>query len=276
MNTKLLEEFAAEQQDLLKLIVASLKADPRFVAAWLSGSFGRAENDKLSDLDITVVVSHDYSDELCAREQTINAYAPQVRLDLFRQFGEIGFAYENNNNASTGGTATNTMYLPTGARVDWVLVPEEHAQYPENSKLLFAHIDLPAVPNALPVNQEQRAKEAEQLINFFWLMATGVAKYLIRGDAVFVICWMEHLTEIILQIERRIQGVPDQYRRGSRTSLHCEPMEQLQQLQGLYHRAKALTPQVMALGGRVWTASQMGVERWLNMAEQVISQRSAG
>jgi hypothetical protein len=276
MNTNLLQEFAAEQHELLKNIVVSLKADPRFVAAWLSGSFGRADNDELSDLDLTVVVSHSYSAQLCARQGTINAHAPKVRLDLFSQFGKISFAYENNNNAPTGGTATNVMYLPTGARVDWVLVPEEQAQYPENIKLLFAHTDLPAMPDALPANPEQRAKEAEQLISFFWLMATGVAKYLIRGDAVFVIRWLEHLAGLIVEIERRIEGVPDQYHHGSRLSLRCEPMEQLRQLQDLYDRVKALTPQVIALGGQVRIESQIGVEHWLHMADQVVSQGSAG
>ncbi len=276
MNTNLLQEYAVEQQELLKNIVASLKDDPRFVAAWLSGSFGRADNDELSDLDLTVVVSRSYSDQLCARGETINAHAPKVRLDLFSKFGKIGFAYENNNNAPTGGTATNVMYLPTGTRVDWVLVPEEHAQYPENIKLLFTHTDLPVMPNAMPANQEQRAKEAEQLISFFWLMATVVAKYHIRGDGVFVTCWLEWLTGLIVEIERRIEGVPDQYHHGSRTNLYCEPIEQLQQLQDLYNRAKALTPQIIALGGQVWMESQIGVEYWLHMADQVVSQRSAG
>ncbi len=276
MNTKVLEEYAAEQDELLKNIVASLKDDPRFVAAWLSGSFGRADNDKLSDLDLTVVVSHSYADQLCARQETINAHAPKVRLDLFSQFGKISFAYENNNNAPTGGTATNVMYLPTGTRVDWVLVPEEHAQYPENIKLLFAHTNLPAIPNATPANQEQRAKEAEQLISFFWLMATGVAKYLIRGDGVFVTCWLERLAGLMMEVERRIEGVPDQYHHGSITILRCEPIEQLQQLQDLYNRAKALTPQVITLGGQVSIESHIGVEHWLHMADQVLTQRSAG
>ena len=276
MNTNLLQEYAAEQDELLKNVVASLKDDPRFVAAWLSGSFGRADNDELSDLDLTVVVSHSYSDQLCARQEMINAHAPKVRLDLFSQFGKISFAYENNNNAPTSGTATNVMYLPMGTRVDWVLVPEEHAQRPENIKLLFAHTDLPAVPNVMPAHQEQRVREAEQLLSFFWLMATGVAKYLIRGDAVFVTCWLEQLARFIAEIERRIEGVPDQYHHGSRTSLRCGPIEQLQQLQDLHNRAKALIPQVIALGGQVWTESQIGVEHWLHMADQVVSQRSAG
>lgn len=275
MITNLLQESAAERDALLKRIVSSLEQDERFVAAWLTGSFGRGDADEVSDLDLTVVVSGSHSDQLCARPETISARAPKPRLDLFSQFGKIGLAYENNNNAPTGGTATNVMYLPAGTGVDWVLVPEVSAQRPANIELLFAHTDIPAMPQPVPASREQRAKEAAEMVSFFWLMATVVAKYLIRGDGVFVLRWLEPLAELIVAIERCVEGVPYEYHRGSLTSLHCRPMEQFQQLQNLSHRIEALAPQVIALGGQVGKEGQLGVEQWLRMAGQAVSQAPA-
>jgi Streptomycin adenylyltransferase len=277
MITNLLQEYAAERDELLERIVSTLKQDERFLAAWLTGSFGREDIDEVSDLDLTVVVSSSHSDQLCARPETISARAPKMRLDLFSRFGKIGFAYENNNNAPIGGTATNVMYLPSGTRVDWVLVPQVTAQRPENIKLLFAHIDVPTKPKAVSSNQEQRAKEVTEMVSFFWLMATVVAKYLIRGDSVFVTHWLEQLAGLIVAIERRIEGVPYEYHRGSITSLRCMPIDQLQQLQDLCNRIEVLTPRVIALGGQVWAESQLGVEQWLRMADQAVLQTpSAG
>lgn len=276
MSKDFLQEYSTTRDELLERIVVGLKQDQRFVAAWLTGSFGKDDTDEVSDLDLTAVVSNSCSDQLCVRPEIITARAPQVRLDLFSQFGKIGFAYENNNNAPIGGTATNVMYLPSGARVDWVLVPEGTAQLPENIKLLFSHVNVPPMPKAIPASREQRAKEATEMVGFFWLMATVVAKYLIRDDAVFVTSWLEQLTGLIAAIEGRIAGVHDQYHRGSFTSLRSTSIEQLQQLQDLCKRIEILTPQVIALGGQVWAESQIGVEHWLAMAEQVILQRSAG
>jgi len=275
MITDFLQEYATARDELLERMVVSLKQDQRFVAAWLTGSFGKKDTDEVSDLDLTVVVSRSHSDQLCARPETITARAPKVRLDLYSQFGRIGFAYENNNNAPIGGTATNVMYLPSGARVDWVLVPEETAQRPENIELLFSHVDVPTMPKTVPASREQRAKEATEMVVFFWLMATVVAKYLIRNDAVFVTRWLEQLSALVMAIERCVEGISGQYHRGSITNLHCRSAEQLKQLRDLCNRVEALTPQVLALGGQVWKESQIGVEQWLRMANQVVSQRTS-
>ena len=272
MSTILLQEYAIARDVLLKKISDSLKQDPRFIAAWLTGSFCRGDSDELSDLDLTVVVSKAHSDQMCIKPETITTRPPKDRLDLFGQFGNIDFAYENNRNAPNGGTATNVMYAPLGLRVDWVLVPEETAQRPENIKPLFSHIDVPSIPKPPLDSQEDRAKEAAEMVGFFWLMATTVAKYLIRGDGVFVTNWLEYLTELTLDVERLIEGIPDQNHHGSMTKLSIDLAEHLEQLKHLCERIKTLTPQVVALGGDVWLETQAGVEHWLQMADQKMSQ----
>jgi len=271
MSSNLLQEYALARDTLLEKIVASLKHDTRFVAAWLTGSFARDEVDDLSDIDITVVVSQHYVDQLCAQTETITNRPPRDRVDLFSQFGDIDFAYENNRNAPTGGTATNVMYAPLGLRVDWVLVPEETAQQPENMKLLFSNIDVPSISKPAPDSQEERAKDAAKMVGFFWLMATTVTKYLIRGDGVFVTSWLEYLTELVSDVERQLAGTPEVHHRGSMTRLYAEPVEQFEHLRKLCERIKILMPQVTALGGDVWLESQIGVEHWLHMTEENVT-----
>ena len=58
---------AAARDALLERIVAALRADERFVAAWLRGSFGRGDDDELSDLDLDVVLRDADAPVLCAR-----------------------------------------------------------------------------------------------------------------------------------------------------------------------------------------------------------------
>lgn len=43
------EQYTAARDELLAKIIAFLKDDPRFLAAWLAGSFGRGEQTWLSD-----------------------------------------------------------------------------------------------------------------------------------------------------------------------------------------------------------------------------------
>jgi len=51
-----LASYTHTRDDLLERIVATLQADSRVVAAWLSGSFGRGVEDAWSDLDLHVAI----------------------------------------------------------------------------------------------------------------------------------------------------------------------------------------------------------------------------
>ncbi|MBT3320814.1 MAG: hypothetical protein HN392_00860 [Anaerolineae bacterium] len=274
MSTNFLKEYATARDKLLERIVTSMKEDERFLAAWLTGSFSsnREDNDMVSDLDLTVVISDSHADQLCIRPETITVDIPKARLDLFSQFGKLGFAYENNNNAPTGGAATTVMYLPSSALADWVLIPQKVAQCPKGIKLLFSKVDIPTTPEPEPKSREQRAKEASDMVGFFWLMVAVIAKYMSRNDAVFVVNWLEYLTELVLDMKRCIDSIPDQYQRGSMTRLFAEPAEQLEHLKHLCKQVEILMPEVISLGGQVWPEAQSGVKKWLHMAEQVMLQ----
>jgi predicted nucleotidyltransferase len=58
--------FVQERESLLAKITEGLRSDERFVAAWLTRSYGRGEQTWQSDLDIHVVVVGAHSERLCA------------------------------------------------------------------------------------------------------------------------------------------------------------------------------------------------------------------
>jgi hypothetical protein len=267
-NSSLLTQFAQQRDQLLEHITTYLSRNPRFKATWLSGSFGRDDADEVSDLDITAVVSQDFVAELCARPNMITTHPPAARLDLFAEFGEIGFAYENNHNATDDSTFTTISYAQSGIIVDWLLIPEETAQRPEASHPLFSHIEIPVIEAPSPATPAERAKAAADSIGFFWLMATVTAKYLIRNDLVFAMRWLDELAGMVSEIKRQLAGEPWQYQRGSHTHLRTTKTEQLAFLRELCQQIEALSPAVTTLGGDVWPSAPESVAQWLDLVEK--------
>jgi len=270
-----LRAYAQERRNLLQRITEQLADDPRFVAAWLTGSLSRGDTDDISDIDLTVVVEAASSATLCARQKMKAPCAPDSRLELFGMFGEVGFAYENHNNAPAAGTATNVLYLPLGLRVDWALIPEEHALRPPTTKLIFQRREIPLAGEARAADRAQRAEEAAEMVVFFWLMVTVLCKYTIRGDSVFVNFWLEQLSLLVLGIERRIAGEPDLYHRGSITQLSVSDDRQLGVLRSLCSRVEGLTGAVNAIGGVVYPVSRAGIAQWFKMADEAVASRPA-
>ena len=73
-------------RELLLRIHRQLEADPRFVAAWLGGSYGRAEQDAVSDLDLFVVVKDASAFPLCRRQAAKASGTTPERFAIFQQF----------------------------------------------------------------------------------------------------------------------------------------------------------------------------------------------
>lgn len=263
----MLAEYALQRDQLLSQITRALPGDLRFVAAWLGGSLGRGNADGVSDLDLTVVVSKEFADQLCARPEMITTWPPKARMALFEQFGDIGLVYENNHNTPGRGTTTSVIYAPAGIIVDWTLIAEDDAQRPIASQLLFTKIELSVKPKPGPVSLAERAKSASDNIGFFWLMASVTVKYIIRGDHVFVVRWLEELARLVQEIDQQVTGRPWEYNRGSVTNLKATREEQLELLRALCVQVHNLSPKVVALGGKVWPSANVGVERLWDMVE---------
>src|SRR5512140_2802712 len=91
---------------LCKRIETVLKADDRFVAAWLIGSLGRHSGDELSDIDLFVAVNEQIFATFCSQPWITAGRTTEERFALFAQFGEPVIIHENHRNAPDGGTFT--------------------------------------------------------------------------------------------------------------------------------------------------------------------------
>jgi hypothetical protein len=208
----------------------ALANDKRFVAAWLSGSFGRNTADSVSDLDLTLVVAEIHSASLCLRLEQVSPTTSPERLALISQFGIPALIHENNNNAPKGGTFTFVLYADSAIMVDWVLIPIADAKRPEQSKLLFDKVGIPVSPPFEPEDLEQSKKSVAENWAFFWMMTAVTIKYIIRGDGVFVAQWIENLHNIIHTIERQLDRQPWSYIHGSLSQLQATRENQIQSI----------------------------------------------
>lgn len=177
-------EYAAAREELLERIWRGLEADRRVAAAWLTGSYGRGEQDEVSDIDVQAVIDAPLDGELCAVAQPVRAGSPPARLELFSRFGEPVNIHENHNNAPAGGTFSAVLYRDPPVIVDWTLIPLATARRPADTRLLFDRVGIEIASGLIPIGQvagEPVDRMAERLA-FFWMMAVVTAKYIVRED----------------------------------------------------------------------------------------------
>ncbi|HSJ89508.1 MAG TPA: nucleotidyltransferase domain-containing protein [Anaerolineales bacterium] len=265
-----IQSYIKHRESFLRDVVEKLSTDERFVAAWLTGSFARGEEDTLSDIDITLVVANEYCQTLCARHDMLSAQTSQGRYNLFCSFGQPALIHENNNNAPEGGTFTFIAYDPSAVMVDWVLRPFTGAQRPEGAKLLFERVNIPIQSTAEPESQQKRAQQASERMAFFWMMAAITVKYIYRQVDVFVNTWLEVLAGLVSEVERRIQGQVWQYKRSSRNKLAIAPAEQIAAIRRLCKQMESLQQHVADLGGYVSESPMTVIEPLIRVAQEKV------
>jgi hypothetical protein len=239
-----LESYRIRRESLLIEIVEKLSGDECFVAAWLTGSLSRNDADSLSDIDLQVVVSDEYSSVLCERLKQVSAQTSPERYALFSQFGNPSLIHENINNAPEGGTFTFVLYAESAVMIDWVLVPQLKAVRPFQSYVLFEKAVIPRAPAPKPEDVEQSKTQVAEQWAFFWMMTAVTIKYIARNDGVFAAEWIEHLHGFQQEIERRLNGRPWTYTRGSLSKLQPTREKQLESL-------RELSSQMLKLKSRV-------------------------
>jgi predicted nucleotidyltransferase len=262
------EIYTRIREVFLQALTERLAFDERFVAAWLIGSFARQQQDALSDIDITLVVSDEQSRTLCARPKMLSAQTTNERYDLFSVFGKPTLIHENNYNAPEGGTFTFVAYDHNAIMVDWILRPLTGAHRPADARLLFDKANVPVHSPTQPEGQGERAEAASERTAFFWMMADITVKYVYRGDGVFVNCWLEELTKLVSEVERLTKGQPSQYERGSYTKLSVTPQEQIAAIRRLCGRMESLKHEVLQLGGQVSESTMPTVEALISIAQE--------
>ena len=239
-----LNSYQEYRDTLLAKINATLSNDKRFVAGWLTGSFGRNDADAVSDIDISLVVSEANSSNLCQRLAQVSAQTSPERHSLLSQFGTPALIHENNNNAPEGGTFTFVLYSESAIMVDWTLIPQSKALRPTLSKILFDKVGIPISNSLEPELFEESKKSVTESWAFFWMMTAVTIKYIIRGDGVFAAQWIENLHGIVHDIERLINGKPWSYTRGSLSQLQPTREKQIESINKLCERMQELKPKV--------------------------------
>ena len=240
-----LESYRQRRDTLMANIVTELSNDERFVAAWLTGSYGRNDEDEVSDLDLRLVVAEPYREALCTRREQVSHRTTDERFMLFSKFGTPALIYENNNNAPEGGTFTFVLYADSVVMIDWILIPLSRAKRMHPSRLLFDKVCIPVSPHE-PEEIEKSRKFVAKQWAFFWMMTAITIKYIIRRDLVFVQNWLEQLHALIREIERRIERVSweDTYTRGSISQFQSTREKQIESLRQLIMKMQGLKPKI--------------------------------
>ena len=268
MNRLTLEGYVAGRQNLLERIAAELSQDQRFAAGWLAGSFGRGEQDAMSDLDLTVIVRDAFYPVLCLRPHLVSARTTPERWTLFSQFGQPAILHENNHNAPKNGTFTFVMYAESMVGVDWILRPQQDVIRPAATFLLWDHVGIPQENQNEQSSLAQRVEEADEMIAFFYMMSVIVLKYIYRSDWDFTKTWFTKLDKLIHEVGNRIHGMTRSYRIDSYQNVPPSRLEQIQALKGLLQEMSALVPQVHSMGGKVLPTPTNTLQNLLNLVSQ--------
>jgi len=256
------KRYVEARETLLTQITSALENDPRFVAAWLAGSFGRGEQTWLSDLDLHVVIDEDYSENLCATPWPWGARATPERLALFQQFGTLAILYEVHANNQLGGTFTHVVYQESAQNVDWMLIPQNKAYQEYPSLVLFDKVGIPEPLKKEPLSREQSAEAASTAVGFFWMIASSNTKNLIAGDLTQFHQLLTWLKRSIHEVKAALQFKEAPYLHIDQ-ELYFTQVDCIAALRQLCDEMEELMPEVIALGGYVPSEPRMIVEKRL-------------
>ena len=264
---KTIQEYASNRNRLLEHITRVLKEDDRFVAAWLTGSFGRDDADNVSDLDLTAVVENTFAKNLCFRPHQVGANTTQERYALFSQFGQPHIIHENHHNAPENGSFTFILYQETALAVDWVLRPNTNVTRPALSVLLFDKANISIDPPISAESVSQRIELVSEQVAFFWMMVTVTIKYLIRRDEVYFHRFLDMLQGILWDIRRLVAGEPDQWLKGSLVKMALTRETQIASVRQICQEMLDVMIDVEKMGGTVPASPMSTIEILIHFAE---------
>jgi hypothetical protein len=270
-----LHAYAHARNLVLTRIGEVLEADLRVTAAWLSGSFGRGDDDAWSDFDLHLAVA----------DEVLASFLDE-RDALYRRVGPPLLVQPDMESPSQPASRFQLVVYPGPLEVDWIVGPASQAVRPPETRLLFARIDVPVViPPPLPVD-EQRAQATDSLI-FFWAMAPIAVKYAGRGESRRATQQIQLLTDPFVFLWRLVmlpQGpdpsAPGQ-NRGTEPELDAllprleweiDPLLALEVIRGLCAEVERLHPSLAAIGVPIPTGMPAETAALAELAELVIRQ----
>lgn len=230
-------ELGAVRDSVLRRITDLLRADPRVQGAWLSGSFGRGEEDEWSDLDLHVAVEDEHLTEFLAdRPARYAAVADPVLVQD-----------EMPSNSQEGGVY-QLVWFAGGVHVDWNVGPASRAAKPLAHRLLFEHRPFEIVsPPAL--DGQARNREARQQLTFFWTMAPIAIKCVSRRKSAAAAGMIGLLTNALIRLRHLTNRAPDP--RIAQLPAHITPPVLCELIEALLREAQLLEPPLRELSAHV-------------------------
>lgn len=260
------EQYTAAREALLIEITAFLKNDPRFLVAWLAGSFGRGEQTWLSDLDIHVVVAEADSKVLCDTSHRAEGGTTPERLALFQQFGMPSIIFDAHANNLVGGSFTYVAYYESAQNVDWMLIPQHKAHLEHPSLLLFDKVGIPEEPEAPLLTHGQAMETVTHAASFFWMIAVGAAKYL-EGDLIHFHMLLSWLKDAIRKVEYAFELKVPPFKRNW-PEVNYTLADRIAALRQLCVEMEALMPRIVVFSGYVPVEPRLVVEKRIALFEE--------
>lgn len=270
------EQYAHNRDILFQRVLTFLQTDERFVAAWLTGSFGRGTEDNLSDFDLRIVVAHEYVNTLCRCGADATTYVVDVtseeRRRLYKQFGEPLVLREATTFPSDGegGCFNHVVYRETATTIDWVFIPQATARIPsEECRLLFDRVSLPMKPPIVAESLEERIAQVLREIGTFWFMTNIAIKYMLRGNTFFLHGFLNTTDLALQEAKRLVAGKPQHYKYDDAVN-KIAPTSQAQVtlIRELCHEMLGVMEQAAALGAYVPDDPMSVIEVWLSMVQK--------
>ncbi|MGN6486024.1 MAG: hypothetical protein ACTHMX_16665 [Thermomicrobiales bacterium] len=199
-----LETLAARRDATLARIVERVAQDERVVAVWLTGSFGRGEDDAWSDLDLHLAIEDAY---LAAWWDARMALYEAIAPPLFVQ-------PEKPSNAQEGGHF-QLVYMPGPVEVDWNVGPVSLATRPPTSRMLLARREIPIEPSPV-LDADERRERLQRSTDFFWAMTPIAIKYAGRGATTSAVDQIDLLVRGISEVWWVLRGTPNLVSRNPR------------------------------------------------------------
>jgi hypothetical protein len=257
--------FVQARESLLTEVTESLRHDERFVAAWLSGSYGRGQHTWTSDLDIHVVVAEKYSEKLCATPWMSGARTTPERQTLFEQFGTPAILFEAHSNNQHGGTFTYVLYKESAHNIDWMLIPQTFAHRESQTLLLFDKVGLPEPPTEEPESQEALIERASGNVGFFWMIAAANVKNLLNSDLSEFHRNLLWLDNNIQEVRAALQGKRAPYINHTHSHVYATYKEQVAALRQRCDEMESLMSDVVKISGYVPSNPRAIVEKRLEL-----------
>ena len=185
--------FSVATWDLKRDATALLKSQ-----VWLTGSLAWGTADAWSDLDLHAVIADEHYAAVVADRQR-----------LYESFGSPALVQSIKVNTESPAHF-NLLVYRGGLEVDCSLWPQGLAHRPAGSRLLFDRAGI-LVDSVGPMSAEERRREAEHQLNFFWAMAVVAVKCVGRRSTAGAVFMVDRLMMEAYDCLWRLVWRPDQW-----------------------------------------------------------------